>query len=114
MEECLFCRIINKEIPATVVYEDEDILAFNDINPVAPIHVLLIPKKHISTFFTMEPGDEILVGKLHQVATRVAQSLGLTEKGFRLVSNCQRGGGQLVFHLHFHLIAGRPFGWPPG
>ncbi|MEW6173469.1 MAG: histidine triad nucleotide-binding protein [Bacillota bacterium] len=114
MEDCLFCRIVKKEIPATVVYDDEDILAFNDINPVAPIHVLLIPKKHISTFFAMEPGDEVLVGKLHQVAMRVAQNLGLTEKGFRLVSNCQRGGGQLVFHLHFHLIAGRPFGWPPG
>ncbi len=114
MEECLFCRIINKEIPSTNVYEDEDVLAFNDINPVAPVHVLVIPKKHISTFFAMEPGDELLIGKVHKAAVQVAQKLGLNEKGFRLVSNCQRGGGQLVFHIHYHLIAGRPFGWPPG
>ena len=114
MEECLFCRIANKEIPATIVYEDEEIVAFNDINPVAPVHVLFIPKKHISTFFAMEAGDDVLIGKLHKAAVRVAQNLGLTEKGFRLVANCQRGGGQLVFHLHFHLIAGRPFAWPPG
>jgi len=114
VEECLFCKIVRKEVPSTVVYEDDDIVAFNDINPVAPVHVLLIPKKHISTFFGMEPGDEALIGKLHQVAVKVARDLGLTEKGFRLVSNCQRGGGQLIFHLHYHLIAGRPLGWPPG
>lgn len=114
MESCLFCRITRKEVPASIVYEDEDILAFNDINPVAPIHVLIIPKKHISTFFAMEPEDEVLMGKLHRAAVHIASSLGLNEKGFRLVANCQRGGGQLIFHLHYHLIAGRPFGWPPG
>jgi len=114
VEECLFCRIVRKEVPATIVYEDDAILAFKDINPVAPIHILFIPKKHISTFFAMEPGDEVLIGKLHQAAVQVAQELGLAEKGFRLVANCQRGGGQLIFHLHYHLIAGRPLLWPPG
>ncbi|MDI6631944.1 MAG: histidine triad nucleotide-binding protein [Bacillota bacterium] len=114
MEECLFCKIAKKEVPSTIVYEDDDVLAFNDINPVAPVHILLIPKKHISTFFAMEPGDGMLVGKLHEAAVKVARNLGLTEKGFRLVANCQRGGGQLIFHLHYHLIAGRPLGWPPG
>ncbi|MEW6572504.1 MAG: histidine triad nucleotide-binding protein [Bacillota bacterium] len=114
MEDCLFCRIVKKEIPATVVYEDDLILAFKDINPVAPVHILIIPKKHISTFFAMEPEDEVLVGRLHKAVVHIAQELGLTEKGFRLVANCQRGGGQLIFHLHYHLIAGRPLGWPPG
>lgn len=114
MEDCLFCRIVKKEIPATVVYEDETIIAFKDINPVAPVHILIIPKKHISTFFAMGPKDDVIISRLHRVAVQIAQGHGLTEKGFRLVANCQRGGGQLIFHLHYHLIAGRPLGWPPG
>ncbi|HIE12794.1 MAG TPA: histidine triad nucleotide-binding protein [Desulfotomaculum sp.] len=114
MEDCLFCRIVKKEIPATVVYEDETVVAFEDINPVAPVHILIIPKKHISTFFALEPEDDAIISRLHRAAVQIAQEMGLKEKGFRLVANCQRGGGQLIFHLHYHLIAGRPLGWPPG
>ncbi|MGO0121773.1 histidine triad nucleotide-binding protein [Desulfothermobacter acidiphilus] len=114
MEDCLFCRIARKEIPAKIVYEDEEILAFKDINPVAPVHLLFIPKKHISTFFDLEPGDELVIGRLHRAVVQVAREMGLEEQGFRLVANCQEGGGQLIFHLHYHLIAGRPLQWPPG
>ncbi|ACX53020.1 histidine triad (HIT) protein [Ammonifex degensii KC4] len=114
MEDCVFCRIVRKEIPASIVYEDEEILGFKDINPVAPIHLLFIPKKHIATFFDLAPEDEALIGRLHRAVVQVAREMGLEEQGFRLVANCQRGGGQLIFHLHYHLIAGRPLNWPPG
>ncbi|RDV84757.1 histidine triad nucleotide-binding protein [Ammonifex thiophilus] len=114
MEDCVFCRIVRKEIPAAIVYEDEEILGFKDINPVAPIHLLFIPKKHIATFFDLTPEDEALIGRLHRAVVQVAREMKLEEQGFRLVANCQRGGGQLIFHLHYHLIAGRPLNWPPG
>ncbi len=114
MQDCIFCKIVNKEIPADVVYEDEDVLAFKDINPQAPFHILLIPKKHIPTFFDMEDGDEQILGRLHKAAVQVARDFGLTESGFRLVSNCREGAGQVVFHIHYHLLAGRELKWPPG
>lgn len=114
MQDCIFCKIVNKEIPADVVYEDQDILVFKDVNPQAPVHMLLIPKKHIPTFFDLEPGDEAILGRLHQAAVQVARDLGLTETGFRLVANCREDAGQVVFHIHYHLLAGRKFKWPPG
>ncbi|KUK41457.1 MAG: Histidine triad (HIT) protein [Clostridia bacterium 62_21] len=114
MEDCIFCKIVRKEIPADIVYEDEQILVFKDINPQAPVHLLLIPKKHISTLFDADAGDEAVLGAIQVAASRVARDLGLHERGFRLVTNCQKGAGQLVFHVHYHLLAGRAFAWPPG
>ena len=114
MQGCIFCRIVNREIPADVVYEDDHILAFRDVNPMAPVHILLIPKKHIATLFDLEEGDERILGRLQRAAVQVARDLGLAERGFRLVTNCLEGGGQVVFHVHYHLLAGRDLKWPPG
>lgn len=114
MPDCIFCKIVRGEIPASVVYEDEDMLAFKDINPQAPVHVLLIPKKHMPTFFDLEPGDEAILGRIQAAAARVARELGLEESGFRLVANCLEGAGQVVFHIHYHLLGGRELAWPPG
>ncbi len=112
--DCLFCRIIGKEIPAKTVYDDDDILAFEDINPQAPVHILVIPKKHISTSLDIREEDNELIGRLFQVANRLARDRGVAERGFRLVMNCNREAGQTVFHLHLHLLAGRAMHWPPG
>ena len=114
MQECIFCKIAHKNIPAEIVYEDERVIAFKDIHPAAPIHYLLIPKKHIPTFFDLAAEDEEIVGHLQRVAGMIAEKNGLGEKGFRLVSNCLEDAGQLVFHLHYHFLAGRPLQWPPG
>ncbi|MBM7855714.1 histidine triad (HIT) family protein [Desulfohalotomaculum tongense] len=114
MADCIFCKIVNKEIPAEVIYEDDRIMAFKDINPVAPTHVLLIPKKHISTLLDLQAGDGGIMGHIVVTAQKLAKDLGLEEKGFRLVSNCKEEAGQTVFHIHFHLLGGRPFEWPPG
>jgi histidine triad (HIT) family protein len=114
MQGCVFCRIVNREIPADVVYEDDHILAFRDINPVAPVHILLIPKKHIPTLFDLGEGDVQVLGQLHKAAVQVARDQGLEERGFRLVTNCLEGGGQVVPHVHYHLLAGRNLKWPPG
>ncbi len=113
MQDCIFCKIVNKEIPAEVVYENDAVLVFKDIRPAAPVHLLLIPKKHIPTFFNLEEEDAHLLGEIHLAAVRVARGSGL-EKGFRLVSNCNEDAGQLVFHIHYHLMAGRKLHWPPG
>ncbi|MCL4440893.1 MAG: histidine triad nucleotide-binding protein [Firmicutes bacterium] len=112
-QDCIFCKIINKEIPAEIVYENDSVLVFKDIRPVAPVHLLLIPKKHIPTFFDLEEKDSGIMGDLQLAAGRVAREMGL-EKGFRLISNCNQDAGQLVFHIHYHLIGGRPLHWPPG
>jgi len=114
LQGCIFCRIVNREIPASVVYEDDHILAFKDANPVAPVHILFIPKKHIATLFELQEGDEQILGRLQKAAVQVARDLGLEGRGFRLVANCQEGGGQVVFHVHYHLLAGRKLNWPPG
>lgn len=114
MSDCIFCKIVRGEIPATVVYQDEDVLAFKDVNPQAPVHVLIIPKKHIPTFFDLEPGDEVILGRIQKVAAIVARDLGLAEGGYRLVANCLEGAGQVVFHIHYHLLGGRKMAWPPG
>ena len=110
MEDCLFCKIIKGEIPSNKVYEDEEILAFYDIKPAAPIHILVIPKKHIESLATIEKEDEILLGKIHGVINKIAEEKGFKEKGYRVIINCGEDGGQEVKHLHFHVLAGTRLG----
>ncbi|MDD2863409.1 MAG: histidine triad nucleotide-binding protein [Methylococcales bacterium] len=112
MSDCLFCKMAKGEITPSIVFEDDDILAFNDIAPQAPIHILIIPKKHISTL--NETDDTLLLGKLMQTATQLAKKLGVADAGYRTVINCNESGGQAVYHLHIHLLAGRQMLWPPG
>lgn len=109
----VFKRIIDGEIPAKIIYEDTHCLAFHDVNPQAPTHVLVIPRKEIPSLDALEPNDQALVGHLHLVIRQLAHDLGLGA-GYRVVVNCGRNGGQSVDHLHFHLLGGRPLGWPPG
>jgi len=111
---CLFCRIIAGEIPSSKVYEDDEVFAFNDINPQAPLHVLVVPKRHIATVNDLAHGDEALVGALVRRAAAIATERGYAERGYRTVFNCNAEAGQTVFHLHLHLLAGRALGWPPG
>ena len=110
MEDCLFCKIIKGEIPSNKVYEDEDVLAFYDINPAAPIHILVIPKKHIKSLADIEEDDEKLLGKIHMVINKIAEEKGFKEKGYRLIINCGEDGGQEVMHLHMHILAGKSLG----
>lgn len=110
MEDCLFCKIIKGEIPSTKVYEDEDILAFNDINPAAPIHILVIPKKHIESLAHMQKEDEAIVGKIYGVINKIAEKKCFKENGYRVIVNCGKDAGQEVMHLHFHVLAGAKFG----
>ena len=112
-EDCLFCKIIEGSIPATKIHEDERCVAIEDINPQAPTHVLVIPKKHIPTVLDLEPEDADLVGHLHLKAADIARARNHSQ-GFRLLFNCNEGAGQTVFHLHLHLLGGRTFRWPPG
>ena len=112
--DCLFCKISQGEIPAKLVYEDELVVAFNDINPQAPQHFLLIPRKHIRTTLDLSEEDAALIGHIYLVAGKIATQFGFAEEGFRVVNNCNEGGGQVVWHLHFHLLGGRQMGWPPG
>jgi len=114
MENCLFCKIIAGEIPAKKVYEDDMIVVIEDIAPVAPLHFLLIPKKHTVNSLDLSPEESPVVGHVFQVAARLAVENGMAESGFRIVNNNNAGAGQSVFHLHFHLMAGRRFAWPPG
>jgi histidine triad (HIT) family protein len=114
MKDCLFCKMIAGEIPVKKVYEDEQLIAIEDIAPVAPVHLLLIPKKHTVNTLDLGPDDTILVGQVFQVAAKLARELGVAEHGFRIVNNNNSGAGQSVFHLHFHLLGGRSFHWPPG
>ncbi len=110
----IFTKIIQKEIPADIVYEDNDVLAFRDISPQAPHHILVIPKKEIATVNDIEEADAALVGKLFLTAKKIAKDLGFDEKGYRLVMNCNEDGGQTVNHIHMHILAGRQLSWPPG
>ena len=112
MENCLFCRIISKEIPSSVVYEDDEILAFNDITPQAPVHILLIPKLHISSTEEITEDNKQIAGRIIAAASAIAKQKGL--EGYRLVFNSGESAGQSVFHLHCHLLGGRDFSWPPG
>jgi histidine triad (HIT) family protein len=113
MADNIFLKIIRKEIPARVVHEDERCLAFHDVNPQAPVHVLIVPKKEIATVDDIRLEDEALIGHLHLVAAQIARQLGLSN-GYRLVLNCGEHAGQTVPHLHLHLLGGRDFTWPPG
>lgn len=114
MADCIFCKIAKKEIPSKMVHEDADCVAFEDLNPQAPTHVLVVPRKHIATLNDLAAEDEALLGKLHRTAAAIAKTRGLSERGFRAVMNCNREAGQTVFHLHLHLLGGRVMGWPPG
>ena len=114
MSDCLFCKIINGDIPATKVFEDELMIAIEDINPQAPTHLLIIPKKHISTALEIAPEDCQLIGEIFLRANKIAEERKIDQSGFRIVNNCQEGAGQSVFHIHFHLLGGRPMTWPPG
>ena len=114
MSPCLFCRIVAKEIPAKLVHEDDQCVAFDDIAPQAPTHVLVIPRKHLATTLDVAAEDEALVGHLTRVAAQVARARGISAAGFRTVMNTNAGSGQTVFHLHLHVLGGRPLSWPPG
>ncbi len=112
--DCIFCKIINKEIPAKIIYEDDKTLAFEDSNPQAPTHVLIIPKAHIPTLNDLEPKHNELIGHMTQVAKKIATDCSINESGYRIVTNCNAGAGQAVFHIHMHLLGGRQLHWPPG
>jgi histidine triad (HIT) family protein len=114
METCLFCDIASGKIPCTQVHGDEDFLAFRDIDPKAPSHILVIPKRHITGLTELQESDKDLAGRLLLTASRIADSEGLSEDGFRFVINCGQDGGQTVGHLHLHILGGRALGWPPG
>ena len=114
MKNCIFCRIIAGESPARIIHEDEQLLVFHDLQPQAPVHLLLVPKKHLARIQDLTPADKELMGHLLYTASSVAKNLGLQQNGYRLVINNGRNGGQAVFHLHLHLLGGRPMLWPPG
>lgn len=111
---CLFCQICSGTIPATIVYQDEHVLAFNDINPQAPTHVLIIPKQHIATLNDLTSAEQLLIGHMAITAKHLAQEFNIAEQGYRTIMNCNAGAGQTVFHIHLHLLGGRPLSWPPG
>jgi histidine triad (HIT) family protein len=112
--DCLFCKIIAREIPGSIVYEDDRVIAFNDIRPQAPTHVLVVPKRHIESLNELQPGDDQIVGELVRRAAAIAKERGVSASGFRTVLNTNRDGGQTVFHIHLHLLGGRSMQWPPG
>jgi histidine triad (HIT) family protein len=114
MADCLFCKIAAGDIPADIIYESDTAIAFRDISPKAPTHVLIIPREHIRTVNDLEPSHEGIVGSLFTAARQVANDEGLAAAGYRLVMNCNEGAGQSVFHLHLHVLGGRKLGWPPG
>jgi histidine triad (HIT) family protein len=114
MSDCIFCKIVSGEIPATVIHETDDVLAFRDLGPQAPTHVLVIPKRHISTINDLQDADAELIGKMYLAAKQVAADEGISESGYRTVMNCNEGAGQSVFHIHLHVLGGRPMTWPPG
>ena len=114
MNDCLFCKIIKGEIPSTKVYEDEFVYAFNDIEPQAPYHIIIIPKIHIDSANSLNEKNSKYVAKIFEVIPKIAKELGFSEDGYRVINNCGQDGGQTVMHLHFHLTGGRQFAWPAG
>ena len=114
MTDCLFCRIAGGNIPATLVYQDDSLVAIKDINPQAPLHLLIVPRRHIATLNDLAPADDELVGAMTRRAAALAKEHGYSERGYRTVFNTNREAGQTVFHIHLHLLAGRGLGWPPG
>jgi len=113
-DDCIFCKIADKTMPSDIVYEDDLVVAFRDIDPQAPVHILVIPKKHISTVLTLTHEDKELVGHMFLVAASLSREQQIAQNGFRLVTNCNKDGGQTVFHLHMHLLGGCSLHWPPG
>ncbi|TAN41179.1 MAG: histidine triad nucleotide-binding protein [Nitrospirae bacterium] len=114
MSDCIFCKIIDKKIPAKMIYEDDMVLAFEDINPQAPVHFLVIPKKHIPTILDVSDSDKDMLIHLFAVVNKLAKEKGVSERGFRIINNCNHESGQTVYHIHFHVLGGRPMAWPPG
>lgn len=114
VSECLFCGIVKGEVKGDIVYQDNSIVAFRDINPKAPVHLLIVPRKHIATLLDVEEGEKGLIGDIFYLAAKLARDQGISKDGFRLVVNCGPGAGQSVYHIHFHLLGGRSFTWPPG
>ena len=114
MSDCLFCRIVRKEIPVSVIHDDDEVLVFNDINPQAPLHALVIPKRHIATLNELSSQDDALVGQMIRRAASIAREKGYADRGFRIVFNTNAEAGQTVFHIHLHVLAGRGLTWPPG
>ena len=114
MSNCIFCRIIQREIPAKIIFEDQTSLAFEDVNPRAPVHILIIPKKHIESIDSMEESDRELLGHLSLLARNIARERKVDQTGYRCVTNTGPNAGQSVFHIHVHLLGGRPMAWPPG
>lgn len=114
MSDTIFGKIAAGEVPADIVYEDDDLVAFRDVNPQAPTHILVIPRKPIRTLNAVEPGDAELIGKLFLAAAKIAAQEGIAESGYRTLINCNAGAGQTVYHLHLHILGGRPLQWPPG
>ena len=114
MSDCLFCKMVSGEIEPDKVYEDDEVMAFRDISPQAPTHVLVIPKQHIATLNDLDSDNAAVIGKMAFVASQLAKQEGFAEQGYRTVMNCNADGGQAVFHIHLHLLGGRPLGWPPG
>ena len=114
MVDCVFCKIVNGQIPATRVHEDADVIAFADLNPQAPLHLLIVPRRHIATLNDLATTDDALIGSMLRVAARLAADHGYADRGYRTVFNCNRDAGQTVFHIHLHLLAGRGLAWPPG
>ena len=112
--DCLFCKIVEKKIPADIVYESEDIIAFKDIEPKAPIHCLIIPKKHISTINDIDGSNSNIIGLMYEAVAQLARSFNVDKDGYRVVMNCNSNGGQTVYHIHLHFLAGRQLSWPPG
>lgn len=113
-DDCVFCRIARGEIPASLLYKDDDMIAFSDMNPAAPVHVLIVPVEHISSLRELGQSHDSLIGRVHRLAARLAEEHGVADGGYRVVVNCGRDAGQSVGHLHFHLLGGRTFAWPPG
>jgi histidine triad (HIT) family protein len=113
VDTCLFCKIAKRELPGKIVYEDDESVAFEDINPKAPVHIVIIPRRHLATLLDAKEGDDRLLGHLLLVANVIARQNGIAERGFRLVLNCNSEGGQAVFHLHVHLLGGRALRWHP-
>ncbi len=114
MSDCLFCKIAGGEIESDILYQDDEVIAFNDIDPKAPHHILIIPRKHISTLNDTTESDKALLGHLTIVATKLAKQLGIANDGYRVLFNCNKAGGQAVYHIHLHLLGGRTMTWPPG
>ena len=114
MSDCLFCRIVRGDVKGNIVYQDNSVVAFKDINPKAPVHLLIVPRKHIATLLDLQQEDHSLIGKIFSVVNQLAKDQGIAQGGFRVVVNCGARAGQSVFHIHFHLLGGRPMAWPPG